>query len=196
MKIKLETGKFYPCYPVYVFSYYAENGKELITTMSSSFTLGNLLVLGVGKSSKFATILQRNPDFCINFLSRTYLRQIELAGTILNRNYSDKTELVGFHFDKSKASNAPYIKEASLIWECRMKNCDQNGDVGFLTVTAEILGRLCDSNLFKNNEFQYNQLDIPLFEADSRQKVYRFMTDEARPAGLYYKDFIARKKSM
>lgn len=51
-------------------------------------------------------------------------------------------------------------------------------------------------NLFKNNEFQYNQLDIPLFEADSRQKVYRFMTDEARPAGLYYKDFIARKKSM
>lgn len=47
MKQRVETEKFYPAYPVFVLTYLNEIGEPQMSTGSSSYTLGDSIVIGV-----------------------------------------------------------------------------------------------------------------------------------------------------
>ena len=188
MKRTLETSKFYPCYPIFILAYYSEKGEPLISTMSSSYSLVNKVVLGIGTKSYFIKNIAKNTDFTINFVDSNHLRAIETGGLMSNNIVEDKTLKSNLSFSNSDIINAPYINEASLIFECKVETTLSSAEDQFVTIFAKIVNRLCEDYLVVNNIFQYQKLDIPLFGGDAKSRGYRFMSDIYSKIGSYRKD--------
>ncbi|MBC8626856.1 flavin reductase [Alloprevotella sp. Lung230] len=186
MKVKLKSKKFYPCYPVFIVSYYGEDGSVKLSTLSSSYSLGDTFVMGMHAGSYLAQRIETIKGYCINFLPTAYLHAIERAGMVSNNRKADKTEGTGLTFGKSLTVNAPLINGASFVIECepiteRIVTFD-----GVKHVFGRIKGYLCEESLLTDNGFEYGKLDVPLFEADSRGRVYRRMTTDTEQAGSFF----------
>ena len=187
MKVKFKTDKFYPCYPIFIVSCYDSDGRIKLTTLSSSYTLGNTFVLGIAHIDSYLSKRMEQPcAFCVNFLSSKHLYAIEQAGMMSNNTQTKKTEKTGLTFGKSDVIEAPFIHEASLVIECEKLNNETQIVNGIKHVIAHICGYLCEDELLDANHFCYNKLDIPLLEADTRKNVYRQMTNKVTPAGIFF----------
>lgn len=187
MKVHIDTKKFYPCYPVFIVSYYGKDGKPKVTTLSSSYSLANLFVMGMHFDSYLAECIDRGENFCINFLSKRYMRSIERAGLTSNHRCATKTEDTRLTFSKSKTNNAPYINEASVIFVCRTRKDLTNNMDAFKLVVSDIQERLCGKDMLLEGKFLYEKLDIPLLEADSHGSFYRYMNEDVVRAGSFFK---------
>lgn len=185
MKIVFKTSKFYPCYPIFIISYYNENQEVQIATSSSSYTLNNTFVLGAGKDSSFSSFIECNSDFSINFLNRNYMAAIEAGGFLSYRRGDAKTNESGLTFAPCNKIDAPYLKESDLVFECRKESIITDS-LGFCHhVIARIEERMCEEFLLKDGIFQYSLLDIPLYEGDTYRRVYRFMDNQVVKGGAY-----------
>lgn len=188
MKKSFKTSKFYPCYPIFIVAYLNSDKQPMISTFSSSYSLGNYFILGVGKNSSFCEYIKGNSDFSVNFLDREHMKSIETAGLLSNTQSIDKTHKSGLSFTSGISINAPYINEASLIFECKAETNISNINQNYMNVIASIENRICDEDLLIDGIFQYAQLDMPLYEGDTHQRVYRFMPDESCTMGSYFKE--------
>ncbi|EFR85071.1 conserved hypothetical protein, partial [Listeria monocytogenes FSL F2-208] len=63
MKQRVETEKFYPAYPVFVLTYLNEFGEPQMSTGSSSYTLGDSIVIGVSAESNASKHLHASQKF-------------------------------------------------------------------------------------------------------------------------------------
>lgn len=68
-KIEYETSKFYPGYPVFVLMTKIEN-EVFMTTLSSSYTLRNQLITGMGKDGRTASNLAIGQQISVNYLTK------------------------------------------------------------------------------------------------------------------------------
>lgn len=187
MKKELKTTKFYPCYPIFIIAYYSENDKPLISTMSSSYSLSNKIVLGIGKESYFSQSIKRNKGFTVNFLDRRYINAIETCGFLSNKNEENKTLATSLTFSSSDTINAPLINEASLVFECKTETIIDTSTDNFIHLIAQITKRQCEESLLIDDVFQYQKLDIPLFGGDANSRGYRFMAEIHSKIGSYRK---------
>lgn len=193
MKKIFNTSKFYPCYPVFIIAYYNDNQDVYISTMSSSYTLGNMLALGIGTNSSFSKSASQGKAFSINFLDRSQMNAIELGGYISNNISKEKTKLSNLTFSHNDELGTPHINEAALVLECQIESISPFGE-SYLQIIASIKNRLCEDYLLKEDVFQYEKLDIPLYEGDAKKRVYRFMSNENIAGGTFYKQIISQNK--
>ena len=87
MKQSFKTSKLYFGFPIFILGYQDQNFGYNITTCSSSYSLGDWLVIGVGAEENAADQIKHYQQFTVKFLMKTScLRWSRLALSAIGRN--------------------------------------------------------------------------------------------------------------
>ena len=125
--INVEYDKLYYGFPTVLLSYYNKNNEPACSPNSSVFILGNMLVLGLSKTSHAAESIKFSNSFCVNIPEKELLRKFE-NGNSNNEFDTSKLHSQNFLYTKSKNVNAPLMDvcEASIECEVLSSHEDQN----------------------------------------------------------------------
>ena len=82
MKQSFKTSKLYYGFPIFILGYQDQNFEQNITTCSSSYSLGDWLVIGVGIEENAAEQIKQCQKFTVNIPDETSMLEMEQAGFI------------------------------------------------------------------------------------------------------------------
>ena len=85
MKQSFNTSKLYYGFPIFILGYQDQNFGHNITTFSSSYSLGNWLVIGVGSEENAADQIKHYQQFTVNIPDENFMLEMEQAGFISHR---------------------------------------------------------------------------------------------------------------
>lgn len=179
-KVRVNFKKMYYGFPVILISYFDENGVPNVTTLSSSYTLGNMVLLGFGSKSHTVNNIKKVKDFVINIPDRNLMKEIDFCGYSTGKNCR-KFDFTNLTPIKSDIINAPAIAECPISIECTLADIVENDKFpGVTNVLAEIKGRIISKNLLdQNQQLNYASVDTVLYIGDDKNKMYRY-TDKTK----------------
>lgn len=179
-KIRVNFKKMYYGFPVILISYFDENGVPNVTTLSSSYTLSNMVLLGFGSKSYAVNNIKKIKDFVINIPDRKLMKEIDFCGYSTGSNCK-KFDFTNLTPIKSEIINAPTIAECPISIECTLADIIENDNFpGITNVLAEIKGRIISESLLnQNQQLDYASIDAVLYVGDDKNKMYRY-TDKIK----------------
>lgn len=89
MKQSFNTSKLYYGFPIFILGYQDQNFEHNITTCSSSYSLGDWLVIGVGAEENAADQIKHYQQFTVNIPDENFMLEMEQAGFISHREKLD-----------------------------------------------------------------------------------------------------------
>lgn len=174
-KRKVNYEKLYYGFPITLASYYDEKGMPNITTISSTFSLRNMMCLGFGRTDYALDQIKKIKDFVINIPDRNFMKEIDFCGHTSGTEYN-KFEQTGLTPVKSDNINAPRIQELPISIECTLKDIiEKDYFEKYTLVLAEVKGRYISSNLIgSEDELLYSSLDPVLYVGNGHRGAYRY----------------------
>lgn len=154
MKQSFETSKLYYDFPIFILGYQDQTYGYNVTTCSSSCSLGDWLVVGVGSEENAADQIKHYQKFTVNIPDKSFMLQMEQAGFISHR---EKIAELRLDFRPSKLTQAPILDACPVVLDCKVDRIIEED--GTCHIFAKILDRLADSDLldgrghFKNDCF-------------------------------------------
>ena len=106
MKQSFETSKLYYGFPIFILGYQDQTHGYNVTTCSSSYSLGDWLVIGVGSEENAADQIKHYQKFTVNIPDENLMLEMEQAGFISHR---EKIARLGLDFQPSKLTQAPIL---------------------------------------------------------------------------------------
>jgi flavin reductase (DIM6/NTAB) family NADH-FMN oxidoreductase RutF len=175
-KVRVESSKLYYGFPVILVSYYDANHAPNISTMSSSFSLGNTVCLGFGSGGHAIQCIKQNKEFVINVPDQNLTTQMEMCGFATGSELN-KFELTGLTPVPSELVNAPLVAECPISLECRVLSVETPEESPGITVAiATVLGRYVSSELLDDQQHLLSEkIDPVLFVGDQHQRKYRYL---------------------
>jgi len=175
-KTRVNFKKMYYGFPVFLVSFYDENGIPNITTLSSSFTLRDMICLGAGNKSYAANQIIKVKDFVVNIPDESLMKEIDICGSVSGIEHQ-KFSLAGLTPQKSEVINAPLIEECPIAIECSLVDVIKNENFPMLvTLMGQIKGRVIATHLLDKEEHLLNfALNPVLWLGDDAQRVYRYV---------------------
>ncbi|ARU60301.1 hypothetical protein CBW65_03905 [Tumebacillus avium] len=175
-KTTLETSKLYYGFPVILVSYYDLNGQPNLATMSSSFSLGNMICLGFGRGGHAVQTIRATLQFSVNVPDRSLMQAIEIGG-FTKGSEINKFEMSGLTPTPGITLQVPLIAECPFSLECSVQDIFEHGS--YVIVVAEVVQRhvatcLLDSSMRLKNEV----LDTILFAGDVHARSYRYLEQD------------------
>lgn len=173
-KQHFDTKKMYYGSPVLMISYYDPKGIPNVATMSSSFSLDNMIALGFGKNGHAVNSILETREFVINIPDRTMMEQIEICGFFSGHDYQ-KFDLAKLTLVPSDVVNSPIIRESPIALECMVDEVfEMPSNPDLIFVIASIIGRKVAARLMtEDGTLNSTALDPVLFVGDSKQRIYR-----------------------
>ena len=188
MKQSFNTSKLYYGFPIFILGYQDWNFGHNITTCSSSYSLGDWLVIGVGAEENAAEQIKHYQKFTVNIPNETSMLAMEQAGFISHR---EKLEYLGLDYEISERTQAPILEACPVILDCQVDRIIEED--GICHIFAKILERLADSDLLDDKgHFKNDRYALTYLIGDAHQRVYRDLADRVAPMGSFMKK--ARKK--
>ena len=89
MKQSFETSKLYYGFPIFILGYQDQTHGYNVTTCSSSYSLGDWLVIGVGSEENAADQIKHYQKFTVNIPDENLMLEMEQAGFISHREKID-----------------------------------------------------------------------------------------------------------
>lgn len=184
-KKRVEYKKMYYGFPVILISFYDDDNVPNVTTLSSSFSLGDMIVLGFGKNSYAGNQIKKGADFIVNIPHRSFMREIDICGAYSGHK-DNKFQLSKMNYKKSEIVDAPIIEECPIALECAPIEIIENHHFqSYTTIFAKVKGRMvCDDLLDDNDNLIYNKIDVVEYLGDDSLRVYRYLdkikTDDSR----------------
>ena len=154
MKQSFNTSKLYYGFPIFILGYQDQNFGHNITTCSSSYSLGNWLVIGVGAEENAADQIKYYQKFTVNIPDETSMLAMEQAGFISHR---EKLKHLGLDYEISEQTHAPILESCPVVLDCQVDRIIEED--GICHIFAKILDRLANPELlddkghFKNGRF-------------------------------------------
>ena len=93
MKQSFETSKLYYGFPIFILGYQDQTHGYNVTTCSSSYSLGDWLVIGVGSEENAADQIKQYQKFTVNIPDESFMLEMEQAGFISHREKIAKLRL-------------------------------------------------------------------------------------------------------
>lgn len=175
-KINVNYKKLYYGFPIILVSFYDKDGIPNVTTLSSSYTLMDMMVLGFGNKGYAINQIKDVHDFVINIPDSSLMKEIDFCGD--NSGYEcKKFDMVNLTPIKSNIVNAPIIEECPISIECTLTDIiERDCYRGITNVLANIKGR-CISKEYLDAEGQlkYSEIENVLYVGDDKKKVYRYI---------------------
>ena len=188
MKQSFNTSKLYYGFPIFILGYQDQNFGHNITTCSSSYSLGDWLVIGVGSEENAAEQIKHYQQFTVNIPDETSMLAMEQAGFISHR---EKLKHLALEYDLSERTHAPILESCPVVLDCQVDRIVEEG--GICHICAKIVERLVDPELLDEKGHFRNELFAPTyFMGDGYQRVYRYLDKRVDIKGSFIKK--ARKK--
>ena len=188
MKQSFKTSKLYYGFPIFILGYQDQNFGHNITTCSSSYSLGDWLVIGVGAEENVADQIKYYQKFTVNIPDETSMLAMEQAGFISHREKLDHLRL---SYEISEQTQAPILDACPLVLDCQVDRIIEED--GICHIFAKILDRLANTDLLDEKGHFKNDRFAPIyFMGDGHQRVYRYLDKRVDIKGSFIKK--ARKK--
>lgn len=139
---ELSAQKLYYGFPIFVLSYPDEKYGYNITTCSSSYSLRQMIVFGLGKGTNAAKQLIKYQRGAANIMAPGYHELVEYAG---NHHGQNKLDGGRVPFDLVGSPAVPVLKQASVAIVFHVDHYEMVG--GYVNFTATISTRLAQDNL-------------------------------------------------
>ena len=178
-KINVDYEKMYYGFPVILISFYDKNGVPNVTTLSSSYTLNDMVVLGFSSKVYAINQIKEVRDFVINIPDSSLRKEINFCGTKSGHEIQkfDATNLMQV---KSEIINAPIIEECPISIECTLTDIiERDAYNGITNILGSIKGRLISKEyLDADDRLNFSKFDNLLYFGDGVNKGYRYMKNE------------------
>ena len=115
MKQSFKTSKLYYGFPIFILGYQDQNFGHNITTCSSSYSLGDWLVIGVGAEENAAEQIKHYQKFTVNIPDENLMLEMEQAGFISHR---EKLKHLGLDYEISERTQAPILEVCPVVLDC------------------------------------------------------------------------------
>ena len=174
MKKTFNTSKFYYAFPIFILGYKDEKISYNITTCSSSFSLGDMVVIGMFKGSNAVKQISKFKEFTINIPTKEQGFLMEKAGFLTKR---DKLTLLSVPYELSSVIDAPLLEKCPVSMECRVEQIQEFGE--YVNFTARIINRWCDETLLDTKGNFKSAIFSPIeYIGDEKRRVYRYLDDK------------------
>lgn len=176
-----ETRKLYYGFPVIVLGYRDENYGYNVTTSSSSYTLGDMMVIGIFSQNNVTKQIKKYKEFTVHISDIENMYESENAGFLNNVN---KLEKLGLDYTISEVIDAPIIKGYKLVIECIVEEVIEFK--GYTNFISKIVGRKISSDLLnEKNQLDSSKLNPIIFMGDENLRVYRELDDNVINLGFF-----------
>ncbi|MDF2513517.1 MAG: flavin reductase domain protein FMN-binding protein [Herbinix sp.] len=166
-KVKVDYEKMYYGFPVILISYYDKAGNANVTTLSSSYTLKDMVMLGFSSKGYAINQIKEVSDFVINIADHNLLEEIKICGKYSGTD-CNKFEKANLTPIPSEVVKAPLIAECPINIECTLADIIESSQFeGITNVLATIKGRLVsETKLDENGRMKIAELDNVLYYND------------------------------
>lgn len=175
-KVKVDYEKMYYGFPVILVSFYDQAGNPNITTLSSSYTLKDMVALGFSSKGFAINQIKEVTDFVINIVDSKMVDEINFCGTHTGAelNKFENLNLTPVH---SETVNAPLIKECPISIECTLTDIIESKNYpGITNVLGLIKGRLVSQDyLDENGRLIITEFDNIIYLGDGVNRGYRYL---------------------
>ncbi|WP_438492626.1 flavin reductase family protein [Paenibacillus sp. IHBB 3054] len=175
-KVAVNYEKMYYGFPVILVSFYDVNGLPNVTTISSSYTLKDMVVLGFSSKGYAINQIKEVHDFVINVPDRSMMDAISYCGANSGHELSKFDNLNLTHV-KSQSVNAPMIRECPIAIECTLTDVIERDQFkGIINILAQIKGRyVAQEYLNDDGGLQSSEFDNVVYIGDGRKKSFRYL---------------------
>lgn len=146
--INAEYEKLYYGFSAVLLSFYDKNNEPGCLVSNSVFVLGNMLVLGLAKTSSAAESIKFSNSFCVNIPEKELLREFENSSPDssfdVNRFYSQN-----FLYTKSDTINAPLMDICKVSIECEVLSSHE--DQNYIIIISNIKSKNISRDLLHND---------------------------------------------
>ncbi|MEZ7765136.1 flavin reductase family protein [Gemella sp. 27098_8_92] len=179
MKQEIDTKKLYYGFPVILIGYKDSKWRYNVTTSSSSYTLGDMITIGIGTNSNAEKNIKKYKEFTVNIPCQEILNKVEIAGFHPGQN---KIGMADITYDPGKYVDAPILDECILSIECKVEHIVEYG--GYTNFVASIKRRVVEESVIdEEGKLKGVEFNPIYFVGDEHQRVYRYFNDESRNLG-------------
>lgn len=179
MKLEIDTKKLYYGFPVILIGYKDSKWRYNVTTSSSSYSLGDMITVGIVSDSNAAKNIKEYGEFTVNVPWQEILNKVEIAGFHSGQN---KIGMADLTYDPAKYIDAPVLDECILSIECKVESIAEYG--GYTNFIASIKRRVVCENLLDEEKKLKGTVFNPIyFVGDEHARVYRYFNEESKNLG-------------
>lgn len=179
MKREIDTKKLYYGFPVILIGYKDPKWRYNVTTSSSSYSLGNMITVGIRTNSNAEKNIKECKEFTVNIPCQEILNKVEIAGFHPGQN---KIGMADITYDPGKYVDAPILDECILSIECKVEHIVEYG--GYTNFIASIKRRVVDESVIdEEGKLKGVEFNPIYFVGDEHQRVYRYFNEESKKLG-------------
>ena len=179
MKREIDTKKLYYGFPVILIGYKDPKWRYNVTTSSSSYSLGDMITIGIRTNSNAEKNIKEYKEFTVNIPCQEILNKVEIAGFHPGQN---KIGMADITYDPGKYVDAPILDECILSIECKGEHIVEYG--GYTNFIASIKRRVVEESVIdEEGKLKGVEFNPIYFVGDEYQRVYRYFNDESRNLG-------------
>lgn len=167
--IEIDTNKFYYGSTILVLGYKHEEYGYKFTTVSSSYTIDDQIILGLGASGDAYHQIKKYCNFSVNIINHDNLNLIEAGAINAGEDRFKLNDKVQYVVDEQY--DVPLIDGVLGQFICtRTEDFTLQSNPSFINVAANINKRLFNSDVVANGKVEKDKLDTVLFYADVNGK--------------------------
>ncbi len=183
MHVPYDTEKFYYGFPVYILAYPDEAVGVGITTGSSSYSLGQMVMIGCDSTTHAARSIKDSGVCSLNLFGAEAMGLFEYAGTVSGGN-----KLADARVASSDHDGIPVLDDSQMSLLCRVLEATEDGS--YTHFRCEIIQRLVDPALIdEHGRFRYEDLRTVEYVGDARRRIYRYFSDRVERFGRFVRPF-------
>ena len=176
MKLETKTSKLYYGFPVILIGYKDKKWRYNVTACSSSYSLGDMITVGLSTDSNAVENIREYGEFTVNVPCQQILSKVEIAGFHSGQN---KIGMADMTYDPAKYIDAPIMDECILSLECKVENISEYGK--YTNFVASIKRRvICENLLDEEGNMKYTQFNPIYFMGDDNKRVYRYFNEQSK----------------
>ncbi|MFD0897164.1 flavin reductase [Loigolactobacillus binensis] len=183
----LTTNKLYYGFPIFILGYADQQFGANLTTCSSSYSLGNMLVFGLASDTNAAQQITHYRQCSLNVLGAADMLLVEQAG--FHHRQAKLSTAIAYHFAAN--TKIPLLEQAQINLLVKIDTITVVGD--YTNFTGHIQQRWANDHLIQAGKFQPARLQPVLYVGDDHRRLYRFVTETTTANGAYLKQ--ARQKN-
>lgn len=150
-------------FPVFIVSLLDNKEKILASTSSSSYSLGDKLVIGMGKSGHTASQIKVGTRLAANFLSDTDQLTSDISGFVSARQRIEKLLDIDVAF--SLFEGVPYLETALISVIGQVTKIVQDEDYSHIFITIE-------TRLVAESPVEFSKFNPLLYVGDDKIRYY------------------------
>ena len=176
MKLETKTSKLYYGFPVILIGYKDKKWRYNVTACSSSYSLGDMITVGLRTESNAVENIKEYGEFTVNVPCQQILSKVEIAGFHSGQN---KIGMADMTYDPAKHIDAPIMDECILSLECKVESVLEYGK--YTNFVASIKRRVvCENLLDEEGNMKYTQFNPIYFMGDDNKRVYRYFNEQSK----------------